>query len=399
MKQNWRSFLFSGWFQLPKVSPLEGLFSRLLFGAVLLYSLRVDLVLDSEPHPVGLLDLLRFWDPDFTLTWLSDNATFDTYRWWCVLAVVIYISGFALPLVLPVLAILHILPFTLFNSQGYTHHGYQILSLTLVAQACTAIFAAIRQGKAAWLLPNDRFRSWLLIQAQVIVTGSYLISVVTKMDESDGKWLLESNYVALDMVKTQRQSYLNHLDPKYLDAESDAVWLMERPGLARLLFGSGFMLETLCVLAIGNRALGLLFGVALIIMHRSIDILMGLNFLNNELMCLLFLIGLPFGLAWCFEQIRSPVIRRGLVAGILLSIPFSDFFLIEAYRITTTLPTFRLPPLDIIQVWGKWQTDHFLRIVAPLIKAAACCTLVTLAVSALISRWSRQSRGNEVVGP
>ena len=98
MKQNWRSFLFSGWFQLPKVSPLEGLFSRLLFGAVLLYSLRVDLVLDSEPHPVGLLDLLRFWDPDYTLTWLSDNATFDTYRWWCVLAVVIYVSGFALPL-------------------------------------------------------------------------------------------------------------------------------------------------------------------------------------------------------------------------------------------------------------------------------------------------------------
>ena len=397
MKQNWRSFLFSGWFQLPKVSPLEGLFSRLLFGAVLLYSLRFSLELDTEPHPVGLLRLIKFWDPQFTLTWLSHDATFDSYRWWCVLAVVIYVSGFALPLVLPTLAILHTLPFTLYNSQGYTHHGYQILSLTLIAQACTAIFAAFCQGKSAWLLPNDRFRSWLLIQAQVIITGSYLVSIVTKMDESDGKWLLESNYVALDMVKTQRQSYLNHLDPKYLDAESDAEWLMERPSLARILFGSGFILETLCILAIGNRALGLLFGLALIIMHRSIDHLMGLTFLNNELMCLLFLIGLPFGLAWIFGQIRSPVIRRALVAGILFSIPVSDFFLPEAHRIATTLPAFRLPPLDLIQFWSNWQSDLFLRITTPLLKAAACCTIIALAISALIARCFPQSRSNEAV--
>ncbi len=49
--------LFSGWFQLPTVSPLEGFLSRLLFACVLVFTLRQGIQFTTEPHPVGLLKL------------------------------------------------------------------------------------------------------------------------------------------------------------------------------------------------------------------------------------------------------------------------------------------------------------------------------------------------------
>ena len=71
--------------------------------------------------------------------------------------------GFSI--VLPLLAVGYSLMFTLYNSQGYTHHGYQIISLTLLVQAVTVVYYSILKGLR--LQPPDALlNSWLLVKVR-----------------------------------------------------------------------------------------------------------------------------------------------------------------------------------------------------------------------------------------
>jgi hypothetical protein len=130
----------------------------------------------------------------------------------------------------------------------------------------------------------------------------------------------------MDMVKTQRQSYLNNLDPQFTQPPEQAVWMLEHPWTARLMFGSGFLLEALCIFAIGRRGLGFLIGVSIIIFHRSIDALMGLTFLYNEFMVAVFLVGIPFGIAWALGRLPGRLTSWGVALGALGGIAATWFF-------------------------------------------------------------------------
>ncbi len=391
-------FLVSGWVKLPAVSVIEGLLSRLLFGAVVLYALRMGVDFHTEPHPVGLLKFIKeHINSDFTLTWLANPQNYEIYRWIAVAVTVVYVSGFALPVILPALAILHILPFTLFNSQGYTHHGNQIVSVTLIMQAITAIYAAIRT-RTFFLPPDARFRSWLLVQSQVAITGCYFVSVVTKMDNSSWMWFWNSNYVAMDMVKTQRQSYLNKFEPEFQANETRAKWYMERPWTSRFLFSSGVLLETVCIFAIGNRLLGFLMGVSLIAMHRSIDDLMGLTFPNHEYLDAIFLVGIPFLLAWLIERIRHQGMRWGLIAGAFVGVPLSYLAQPEKLRAKRDFATY---PLDVVNsigyLGGNWDAERFFSFLTPVFIVCAVCAIVGCVLGRFVGKGKGggEGRGGE----
>src|SRR5438093_13283033 len=109
------------------------------------------------------------------------------------------------------------------------------------------------------------------------------------MPSSGGMWLWNANYIAMDMIKTQHQTFLNSFDPAYAKIPSDAFWLLDHTWTSRILFGSGVLLEAGCILAIGGRWLSFIIGVSLIAMHRSIDSLMGgVAFPYNELLDMIF---------------------------------------------------------------------------------------------------------------
>jgi hypothetical protein len=320
-------WLFAGFFQAPTVSALESFLMRLIFAGIALYSILHGVDKSTEPHPVGLLKVLHWIDDDRTwLGWLSDPGIFAKWKLAMAGALVLYVTGFALPIVLPAVALLHILPFTLYNSQGYTHHGYQIVSLTLLVQALTVWFHIWRKKKFSWLPPDMDLRSWLLWQSQMLICGTYLVSIFSKLENSGGMWLWNANYVAMDMVKTQRQNYLNKLDPQFEQPPEQAIWMLDHPWTARVMFGSGFLLEAFCIFAIGRRGLGFLIGVSIIVFHRSIDALMGLVFLYNELLVAVFIIGIPFGLAWALGRLPGRLTGWGVALGALLGIVASWFF-------------------------------------------------------------------------
>jgi len=162
-----------GFFSLPTVSSLEGFFLRLFFGVVVAFTISLEVPFPAQPHPAGLAHF-------FDLTWLSDPHNLFAYRSVIYLLILFYVAGLLLPIVLPALAVGHALMFTLYNSQGYTHHGYQIVSLTLVAQAATVLYYTALKGLRLQP-PNALLSSWLLVQSQVVVAGTYLVSFFTNV--------------------------------------------------------------------------------------------------------------------------------------------------------------------------------------------------------------------------
>ncbi|WP_038167777.1 hypothetical protein [Verrucomicrobium sp. BvORR106] len=392
-------WLFSGWKTLPKISALEGFLSRFLFSIFLLYTLRLSIDYTQEPHPVGLLKLLHgINDGKLWLTWLADPSTWNVYRAIFAGLLVIYVAGVALPLVLPVLALMHVLPFTLYNSQGFTHHGYQIVSCTLIIQAIAVLYYNFRE-KFTLAPPDEKLRAWMFVQAQVILTGMYFISVFTKLDNSGGMWLWNSNNVAMDMLKTARQSFLNNFDPAFAGNPPEAIWMLEHPWLSRLFFGSGLFLEFLCIFAIGNRVLGFLLGISLLVMHRSIDWLMGgVAFINNEFLAFIFLVNLPFLLSWPADRISSGWVRKGLVAGATVGL-FASFWLHPGGSGNNSFVNYGWSVVKSIEVWNSLSAEDwrkFLNFATPIaltVVGGGLSGAVTGAVAGLFAHATNREKG------
>jgi hypothetical protein len=357
-----------GFFSLPTVNPLEGFFLRLLFGIVVASTLSLQVPFHDQPHPVGLA---RFFD----LTWLSDPEKSSAYRSGLYLLLFVYASGWFLPLVLPLLAVGYSLMFTLYNSQGYTHHGYQIISLTLLVQAVTVLYYSV--VKRVRLQPPDALlNSWLLVQSQVVVTGTYLVSFLTKLFVTGGMWFWNAHFIALDMIKTQRQHYFSRFNPADLGDPPEAIWLLEHPWLARGLFASGVVLEAVAFIALASRKLGFVIGVGLILMHRSVSMLMGLRFQNNEMLSAIFLIGIPYFLACCLQRVHPVAIRVGLLIGAGLGIPLSYFAQPPAIQNAMPFSYYLVALVNSLSVWANGNWGEIMKFTLPvwttcLITAAA----------------------------
>lgn len=295
--------LFSGFTVPPTVSQAEALIARVLLALVVADEIWRPLRFTEQPMPVGLGHLLN-------LTWLSDPGSHEIFRNIVYVGLGFYALGLALPLALPVVTLGHVLYFTLFNSQGFTHHGHQIVSLTLMIQTGVVWWSSLRRG-LRWGFPDAWINGRILWQSTIIITGTYVVSVITKMMNSGGMWFWNANNVGVDIIKTQRQTYYNDLDPATVGDPANALWLLGHPWAARLLFSSGVILETLCFTAIGSRVLAFFIGISLISMHRSIEQLMGgLTFANNEALCAIYLINIPFLVAWPLNRWIIPLIRR-----------------------------------------------------------------------------------------
>lgn len=364
----------AGFFSLPTVSSLEGFFLRLLFGVVVASTLSLQVPFHDQPHPVGLA---RFFD----LTWLSDPEKLSAYRGLLYLLLLVYASGWFLPIVLPLLAVAYSLMFTLYNSQGYTHHGYQIIGLTLLVQAVTVVYYAVLKGLR--LQPPDALlNSWLLVQSQVVVTGTYLVSFLTKLFATGGMWFWNAHYIALDMIKTQRQHYFSRFNPADLGDPPEAIWLLEHPWMARGLFASGVVLEAIAFFALASRRLGFVIGVGLILMHRSVSMLMGLRFQNNEMLSAIFLIGVPYVLARCLERVHPVAVRLGLLIGAGVGIPLSYFAQPAAIQKAMPFSYYLVALVNSLSVWANGNWGEIMKFTLPV--WTTC--LITAAAGALGAR-------------
>lgn len=287
-------------FPLPEVGALEAFLARAMLAYVLLEFFPIFTPPAVQPVPVGL----AHW---FDLTWIGNPQTLQLYRQVFTGVLVVYVLGVGLPVVLPVLAVMQILPFTLTNSQGFTNHSHHILSVVLLAQALVAVCFP----RGAWLQPHVIMNGWLLAASQAGIATAYFISICSKLWASGGMWLFHSHYIALDLVKTMRQNYYSALDPIYATEPPGVVWMLEHPMLVALIFDMGFFIEALILTSVGTRRLAFVFGVATIMMHRGINALMGLEFYQNESMLLIYFVNVPFliALLWAWGERKARGLR------------------------------------------------------------------------------------------
>ncbi|MBX7211981.1 MAG: hypothetical protein K1X78_26990 [Verrucomicrobiaceae bacterium] len=356
--KNFITRLWEALFPIPAVSAREAFLLRALLAAALFWFFPPVVQWKSQPSPVGL----AHW---MDLTWLSHPGVFPVYRAMFFGLLLLYASGFALPVTLPLMTLVHILPPTLHNSQGFTYHGNQIMSLTLVGLSVMTLWFALAgrkgpcmtsgPGASALVLgvvaaesvllwfgeksfslgnlcghlypggsafaigcgnvllfmpvflvlaavpafltrtwsedgaPVAEVRSWTLVTAQFVIASAYLISVFSKFIRSDGMWLINSYYVALDFVKTLRQNYYSGLDPQFaVDPPGYIVTMMQHPVLTAAFFDIGVALEAFMIFAVGHRKWAFAFGASLIFMHCTIAKIMNLFFPTHVAMLAIF---------------------------------------------------------------------------------------------------------------
>ncbi|MBL9152021.1 MAG: hypothetical protein JNK37_06040 [Verrucomicrobiales bacterium] len=267
---------------------------------------------DAQPQPDGIA---KFVD----LTFFHDDRFVEILPWIVLPCLALYISGFGLPVALPILCFVLLGSRTLYNSQGYIHHGFQMVSLILLAQTVVSLWALWKNPREAMgLKPASAMtrhgRTWwdvLIRYSQLMIIASYMIPGVIKQFKSGGQWFLNSHYIGVQVVKTHRQNYYNNLEEEWAPEQMPplANFMLEHKNWTRLLLGCGVGLQVIAFLALYNRLTWLVFGLMFISFHYLNDIMFGLYFYHVEKLDWIFLVNLPFWAWWLWRRFarKAPV--------------------------------------------------------------------------------------------
>jgi hypothetical protein len=271
---------------------------RILFAAVVYLSLPApEQIYDSQAVPNGIA---RFMD----LTFLAAPGVYAGLKVAITVGLCVYASGVLLPVVLPFLLVAHVMVRTLFNSQGWVHHGVQMVSLVLLAQTVIVLGFTLRRLVTRRPYPftgGRSMNSYLLFYSQMAIVLIYVVSVVSKIDRSDGQWFAKSHYIGLQVVKAERDRYYADLGPPEPGDVPAARLMLAHPTLTRIFLGAGVMLEFFAFLALAGRVPAVSIALALIGFHRSIAALMSIYFHFNEMLLVIFLVNVPY---WTYRLAR-----------------------------------------------------------------------------------------------
>ena len=308
--------ILSGFHPKP-VMGWEILIMRIFFAIVVYKSMPTPgQIFDNQPVPNGIAHLID-------LTFLARPGVYPAMKVVLVVALTVYATGFLLPLALPLMLAIHVMARTLYNSQGWIHHGFQMVSLVILAQTIVVLTFAIYRLVKKRPYPFTEGRSlgsYFLFYSQMAVVSIYVVSVVSKIDRSDGHWFAKSHYVGLHVVKAERDRYYAKLQdpapgtepaPKAIQTARTAL---AHPNLTRIVLGAGVLLELLAFVALYSRGAALLIALGMIGFHRSIASLMSIYFHFNEWLLLIFLINVPFWLWWATRRLATGKADREPVA-------------------------------------------------------------------------------------
>lgn len=266
---------------------------------------------DAQEKPNGLAHLVD-------LTFFSNQRFINALPWIVLPCLLLYISGIGLPVALPILLIVQIGARTLYNSQGYIHHGFQMVSLVLMVQTGVVLWHSFKNWREAFGLRRAKaapgsYTFWdsLVRYSQYMIIGSYVIAGVIKPIKSDGEWFKNSHLIGIQLVKTDRQNYYSDLSADFgKDPVPYASEMFEHPNLTRLFLAFGVLLEIFAFLALYSRLTALIMGLMFIMFHYFNEFLMHLYFFNNEKLVWIFLINIPF---WIWRVCTIKRKRQDLV--------------------------------------------------------------------------------------
>jgi hypothetical protein len=272
----------------------ERLFIRAAFALVLLATTPRQLNVQLLPQPNGLARLVD-------LSFLTNSSALTACHYLVLIALGFYVTGILLWLALPVLLLINVAINSILNSQGAIGHSTQIVSLVLLAQTaayCYGSWRRTRFGESA-AATDERAIWW----SQQTIAATYFVAGLTKLIETNGTWVFRARFVGVDIVKTTYQEYYNRLDPAGLDWRLGIAQFAAAHGVvAAALAAVGLFLELFAPLMLLNRWWGLALGCAFLVFHNCLDQVMALQFLFNQLLVLIFMVGPIF---WIAQVIRA----------------------------------------------------------------------------------------------
>jgi hypothetical protein len=261
--------------------------------------------LDKIPTPVGLAHFC----PSL-ITKLTDHHVASAAAYLLFVCLVLYVFGIALPITLGIAALIHTCVFTLNNSQGATHHGYQIITIALIAQWIATMLPWIWRlfGKQFQIPKGLRLWDLEVYYTHIGIAGCYVIAAVTKLLASGPMWVIKAPMVAVQIHKTHDQKYYEYLDRVWFeDGIKYANFAIDNPNLTRLILGGGLFMELIAFALLINRFWAMVIGVSLWIMHVMIAKTMALHFPTNEMVDLIFLANIPFWFTYFILRKRDDI--------------------------------------------------------------------------------------------
>ncbi len=273
---------------------------RLAFAALLVRGMPEVTHFTGQPVPNGLAHWMDF-------TFLSDPAVVLWLRWIYGAMIGLYVLGIWRMLSLPVLAAVLVSYGTLGNSQGAINHITQIFVLVVLGQVVSAWHSGLWLRRR--ITDKSEYRRQAndnLIHATLqVMAAVYVVSGLTKLINSGGEWIWSVPNLAVQFAKNLDMAYYNTLQTPEGGTVAVIAWIAEWPNAARLLFGTGLVLELFAFLALLRREWAALMGLSLLLMHATISHIMHLGFFYNKILLLVFFINIPFWIVCVARRIAN----------------------------------------------------------------------------------------------
>jgi len=257
-------------------------------------------VVQVQPKPNGLA---HFVD----LTWLASPGIGNVLLGLFAVCGALYATGFFVVPALGIITAILVAKGTLINSQGAINHALQLITLVALAQW---IVYCLRRP-LGWTKRESHLQAvhW----AKVTIAASYVSAALAKLFASSEFWIARVPYMALQVIKSNLQSYYNDLVVTTSPiAEKFPHWVVENPNLTRVIFTGGLLLELFAFLALVNRWWALFIGVSMLLLHWSIQILMNLEFKHHVYVLLIFYVNLPWLLYAAVQWLRRTFDKKPL---------------------------------------------------------------------------------------
>ncbi|HEU4678104.1 MAG TPA: hypothetical protein VFS35_01200, partial [Terrimicrobiaceae bacterium] len=144
-----------------------------------------------------------------------------------------------------------------------------------------------------------------------VLAGNYVLCAITKLINSNGAWIWNSQYMPVQYAKIQAQHYYTTLERPDLGLGGALNELCTQyPWLCMVVYAPGLIVEFLAFLMLFGRVWMLVIGLAVVAMHALVDVTMNLAFPQHQWIFIVYAVNLPFWAAKAIQSLPSGLPRH-----------------------------------------------------------------------------------------
>jgi len=268
---------------VPTFSFFERAIMRILFAVTVWRGTPNELPVNGIPAPNGITAIID-------LHFLLQPQAFAYARIALAVALVLYVLR--IWQALPIALFVNLATNGILNSQGAIQHALQIVSLVLLAQTVAWFYGAwVDRKNHSPQLTENRAIWW----SQQTIVAVYLLAGIAKLVATGGLWIFQARWIGVSIAKAAYQQFYDTFNSVELEQQLSVAHFAAAHGwLVALIASLGLFLELASPLMLINRVWAALLGGILVCFHLGLDYAMGLGFIYNQWLLVIFMINAPY---------------------------------------------------------------------------------------------------------